>query len=420
MKLLWLCNIELPIISKELNKNLDNYGGWLTGFLDGLKNKKDLEITVMYPSEKEGFGKAKWIKYYSFLNNKDETYTIDFFTNHLIYNDYDIIHIFGTEFLHSFLMTQVCKSLKIDKKIIINIQGLISIYSKHYYADLPINICKKFTIKEIIKKNNIFNSKKSLEQRSIYEINAIRNIHYVSGRTDWDKACCLQINSNINYFKCNEILRNAFYNNEWKYEKCQKHSIFVSQCSYPIKGFHKILEALPLIFQQYPDTILYTTGKNLFEMNTFERFKMSTYNNYLLSLIKRYKLKNNIVFLGSLNEEEMCKAYLNANVFVSGSAIENSPNSVGEAMLLGLPVISSDVGGVKNMLTHNVDGFIYPFNEYYMLSYYVCEFFKMNEQASEYGKRAKVHAQNTHNKVINIDRMLEIYNTIKNLSNKVK
>jgi len=417
MKILWLCNIELPIISKVLNKKIDDYAGWLTGFLDGLKAKNNIEITVMYPSKIVETGRADWICYKSFINNKNNIeQTKSFFIKFLMANDFDIIHIFGTEFLHTNLMVEACKSLKIEKKILINIQGLISIYYKHYFADLPFNICRQFTFKELIKKNNIYNLKKSLELKSKYEVEAIKNILYISGRTDWDKACSIQINPNIKYFKCNEILRENFYNNKWKYDGCQKHSIFVSQCSYPIKGFHKIIEALPYILLQYPDLILYTTGKNLFDLKFLDKLKISSYNKYLLKLIKKYKLKNNIVFLGNLNEEEMCKAYINANVFVSASSIENSPNSLGEAMLLGMPVISSDVGGVKNMLIHNEEGFIYPFNEYYMISYYVCEFFKMKDKASDYGNKAKKHAEITHDKIENSQVIYNIYNTITNLN----
>ncbi len=61
--------------------------------------------------------------------------------------------------------------------------------------------------------------------------------------------------------------------------------------------------------------------------------------------------------MGSLNAEEMKEQYLLANVFASPSSIENSPNFCREAMILGTPVVSSDVGGVKNMLTHNEKGF---------------------------------------------------------------
>ena len=70
------------------------------------------------------------------------------------------------------------------------------------------------------------------------------------------------------------------------------------------------------------------------------------------------------------------------------STIENSPNSLGEAMLLGLPCISSHVGGVANMLVHGVEGFLYPSDEPYMISYYVCKLFENDNLARRFSEAA--------------------------------
>ena len=49
MKVLWLCNIILPKISKHLNKSVINQGGWLVGLSDGLLEKRDIELIVCFP-----------------------------------------------------------------------------------------------------------------------------------------------------------------------------------------------------------------------------------------------------------------------------------------------------------------------------------------------------------------------------------
>ena len=97
---------------------------------------------------------------------------------------------------------------------------------------------------------------------------------------------------------------------------------------------------------------------------------------------------------------------------MSASSIENSPNSVGEAMLLGVPTVTSDVGGVKNMLEHNKEGFIYQADAPYMLAYYVCRIFDEAQMVSEFSKNAKKHAQITHNREANLETMLNIYKEI--------
>ena len=143
-----------------------------------------------------------------------------------------------------------------------------------------------------------------------------------------------------------------------------------------------------------------------------DKLKQSFYSKYLGKLIKKYKLENNVEFLGFLSGEKMAERFLKSNVFVSPSSIENSPNSVGEAMLLGVPTVSSDVGGVKNMLTHEQEGFIYPADEPYMLEYYVSKIFEDSDLAYKFSKNAKEHAEHTHNRSLNGKTLMEIYNKI--------
>ena len=157
---------------------------------------------------------------------------------------------------------------------------------------------------------------------------------------------------------------------------------------------------------------LYVTGTSPLSRNWIEKQKRSVYVNYLEKLIRQYSLENSIVFLGSLNAEEMKEQYLLANVFASPSSIENSPNSVGEAMILGTPVVSSDVGGVKNMLTHNEEGFLYQHDAPYMLAFYAMELFENKEKCFEFSKNAKQHAKTTHDANQNLSALIDIYRSI--------
>ncbi len=138
-------------------------------------------------------------------------------------------------------------------------------------------------------------------------------------------------------------------------------------------------------------------------------YKQSSYGKYLVSLIKQYGLEKNVSFTGFLNAEQMKNRYLKSNVFVSASSIENSPNSLGEAMLLGVPCISSQVGGVHNMMTHAIEGYTYPADEIYMLAYYVNCIFSDSEKAIQMAQRAREHAKITHRPETNMKQLLKIY-----------
>ena len=105
----------------------------------------------------------------------------------------------------------------------------------------------------------------------------------------------------------------------------------------------------------------------------------------------------------------MKQAFLDANVFVLPSTIENSPNSLGEAMLLGVPCVAADVGGVTTMMRHRLEGEVYPSTAPYMLAFYVENIFAQGEAAEAMGEAARAHAGVTHDPEKNLADLLEIY-----------
>ena len=137
---------------------------------------------------------------------------------------------------------------------------------------------------------------------------------------------------------------------------------------------------------------------------------------YLQKLIKKHSLSDKITFLGALNETQMRDRLLKSNVFLLCSSIENSSNSLGEAMILGVPCVSSDVGGIKSLINHNSEGFIYPFDEPYMIPYYIDKIFSDTGLANTLSKNARAHALITHSKENNCERLKEIYDSL--LKNK--
>lgn len=101
-----------------------------------------------------------------------------------------------------------------------------------------------------------------------------------------------------------------------------------------------------------------------------------------------------------------------SNVFVSASAIENLFNFVGEAMLLGCPVVSFCVGGVPDMLAHGLEGFLYQTSAPYMLAWYVKRVFENDRLAMGFSKAAHERASKTHDRERNSRDLLEIYDSL--------
>ena len=322
----------------------------------------------------------------------------------------DVVHIIGTEREHDLRLAEIAGF----DKTVFSITGLTSIYEQHYFGGIDKNAFAHLSIGDIYRRGGPINEQKQFRIYAETEKALISNAKYVMGRTTWDYACVNQINPDVQYFYCSEILNPVFLENSWDNTKCKKHRIFVSQGSYPLKGLHQMIKAYSIVLKKYPDAELYIAGANILNADTFiEKMKKTTYANYILKLLSELHIpKEKIYFTGPLSPTGMLEQYLSCNVFVLPSAIENSPNSLGEAMCLGVPCVASCVGGVQDMMRDRVDGFIYPFDEPYMLAHYVCDIFSNKDLVNQFSIAARQNARQRFNAEAVVETTIGIYRKI--------
>jgi len=77
-----------------------------------------------------------------------------------------------------------------------------------------------------------------------------------------------------------------------------------------------------------------------------------------LEIINREHVRRRVQFVGELSGQEKIDYYLSADIFLLLSYFENFPNVMLEAMAAGLPIIITDVGGVRDVLQDGVNAFI--------------------------------------------------------------
>ncbi len=421
MRILWITNMLFPDISKDLGfKNLIVGGGWMYSLAKLLLQDSTIELAVasIYQGKDLICKELNGITYFLLPLQNDKTiyskntekYWLEIKES---YNP-DIIHIHGTEYAHGLAYIRACS----NKNVVISIQGLLSVCVRYYYAGIAVNeILRNITFRDILRRDSIIQQRSKIRKRALLEYEYIKSVDHVIGRTRWDKTHTLAINPKVKYHFCNETLRDEFYHHKWKLDSCEKHSIFLSQAIYSIKGLHQVLKALPGVLNKFPDTKIYVAGSDFFSVHGFkEKMRQNGYAKYISNLINKLNISDNVVFTGPLCESEMCNRYLKSHVFVSPSSIENSSNSLGEAQLLGVPCVASFVGGVPDMIEHGNTGLLYRFEEIEMLAQAICDIFNDNNLAQSLSSNEQLIASERHSELENKKAMVDIYNNINALN----
>lgn len=363
MRILWFS----PTPSLFTNKTwAHNGGGWISSLQKLLDSEGSNKLGIAFNcQDNELSQEIDGVKYYPVhfdfsikerLNKSKQLENL-IKKSLKILNDFqpDIIHLFGSESWYGKLVNYT----KIP--IVIHMQGSLPSY---YNARYPPGISKwsKITSLETSLKQKImtFREDSTFLKNSLQEEDILKENKYFMGRTHWDKAIINFYNPNAEYFLCEEVLRESFIKSKkkWKYKKREK-IVLTSVISGPLyKGVDVILKTARML----RDHSSIKFEWNICGVNSISFFE-STYGIQAITV--------NVKICGTLTEAELQKKLIESTFFVHLSYIDNSPNSVCEAQILGLPVIATDVGGVSTLVNDNKTGFLVPANDPLMTAYLI-------------------------------------------------
>lgn len=426
MKVLWVCNvIPLPAIADALEERRPVIGGWLEGLATELAREASIDLHVAFPlpgTRRITTGRTGGVHYYGFPASKPGILSpsgneVDISSrlrcalrSILDRSEPDLLHIFGTEYGHALVATQEFGK---PSRTVVSIQGLVSVCARHYLGSLPRSARKRFAVSNLVR-GSLETQVRRLEARGRLEDKTLASVRHVIGRTDWDRACAADLTPNAQYHYCNEVLRPSFYEQAWEPTGYEPYSIVTTQPANPMKGFYYVLEALRRIRKEFPEAHLYVVGRDPTDISSFgRRMRMSAYGGYLAELIDRYELHGAVSFMGELSENEMAARLASTHVYVSASTIENSSNALCEAQLLGVPTVSSFVGGLPSIVNHGQNGFEFQHDAPYMLAYYVRKLFRDPELARTLAACARECAGRRHDKAQIVETQIGIYSAMK-------
>jgi glycosyltransferase involved in cell wall biosynthesis len=125
------------------------------------------------------------------------------------------------------------------------------------------------------------------------------------------------------------------------------------------KGFHRVIELLPDLLTRFPDLHYVVVGGACPEGDLTQ---------FLKDMVARLGLGERVHFLGAIAPEALHKPLSASDVFVLATANEGWANVFLEAMACGLPVVTTDVGGNREVVCDESLGAITPFGDNRALS----------------------------------------------------
>ena len=220
------------------------------------------------------------------------------------------------------------------------------------------------------------------------------------------------------YYPCNETLRPLFYTGTLWHARdfAAAPVLLLPQGNYPLKNLHTVIKALPAVLAEYGDAELRIAGWPPLDKGPLLRpviDRMFPYKLYCKRLAAQLGVTEHIRYTGPLDAAAMRQAYLEADVFLLPSGCENSPNSLGEAMLLGLPCVASAVGGISSMLANGTEGLLYgDALDADALARAVLQVLHSPDGGTAMGRAARARALQTHDAARNAADLLHIYESI--------
>jgi glycosyltransferase involved in cell wall biosynthesis len=126
----------------------------------------------------------------------------------------------------------------------------------------------------------------------------------------------------------------------------------------------------------------------------------------------RREMRDAVTFVGSIPQADTPPYYRAADVFALSSDFDNSPNVVLEAMASGLPVVTTDVGGVREFVSDRVGGAVVPGRDAAALAAGLEKYLSSAHVAGEAGAFNRARAVSGFSWRASALRLLEIYQQV--------
>jgi glycosyltransferase involved in cell wall biosynthesis len=122
-----------------------------------------------------------------------------------------------------------------------------------------------------------------------------------------------------------------------------------------IYGIDTAIKAISLLKHKFPHIQLFIAGSG-------------PLLDELTQLVTMLDLSQNVEFTGKLSPDEVAELYANVDIMLNPTTVDNMPNSVLEALAVGIPVVTTDVGGIPYIVADNQTALLVDVNNPEMMA----------------------------------------------------
>ncbi|MBP5288840.1 MAG: glycosyltransferase [Clostridia bacterium] len=300
----------------------------------------------------------------------------------------DLIQIWGTE---TWLSNAVARAETSAKKVIF-IQGLIGVHQRYLGGYFKNNLCNRpfcrggslLTRAKAVLRNRTFRKQAAIEKETI---SLCGNVIVDS---DFARSYCAGISENVRCYTRALLPNELFYQHDWSPDTCEKDTVFTIYGSNSEKGTQNLLWALSLLKRKHPRVKAVIPGPyRLDPEGKLLPNSRSAFQTTLYRMITALGLEENVVFPGRLSAQQMAETMEKCAAFANTSCMEVHALSLREAMVVGLPCVTSLCGSVGEYVRHGENGILYRYEEFEALAYQLDRVLSDRELAVRLSRGAK-------------------------------
>jgi glycosyltransferase involved in cell wall biosynthesis len=408
MRVLWFTNVPLSSVNQRNGQPTLGSGYWMSSLLQELIRTRGIQLDVVtaHPGLRDDqfdadgieyfvIGQSRWRSIFDYRKEELEK-CVEIVRE----RDPDLVHIHGSE---RFFGLMPARKL-VSKPSVISLQGLVGPYLPTFFGALSLSdLWRSHRLIEIATRRGLVWRYWDWVGGARQEQEILAGAKFFMGRTEWDRAHIASVNQEASYYHVGEMLRPVFREHRWNVDECERHAVIFTNAGEPRRGTEVLLRAMLTVRREFPDAKLRLAG----QIGT-----RRGYHRFLRRMIAESGLSEAVEFLGYLDGSAMARELSRAHVFAISSYVENSPNSLCEAMQVGLPCVATYAGGMPSLVEHWRTGLLFPTGDAPLLADMIQRIFRDDHLACRLGRAARAAATERHEPQRIVSQLLNAYNDV--------